>query len=88
MRNLTDTIQFDESKNLSEQSPEFQAWFNEFVNPQINDRLQPDLLDQYKRPVSYTVHVDGYTITVFNLYINADQTNYACRDFQLILKTA
>jgi len=46
--NITDTIMFDESKLLSEQTPEFQAWYNENVNVLINDKLVTDLMDEYK----------------------------------------
>jgi len=86
--NITDTIMFDESKLLSEQTPEFQAWYNENVNVLINDKLVPDLMDEYKRPKSYTVVVDSFSVTILPLYIYPDQSNWACSNFQLIFKTA
>lgn len=85
---ITENIEFEESKNLSEQSKEFQAWYNEKVNPLINDQLKPDLFDEYNRPKSYTVTVDSLYITIYPLYIYPDQSNWACRDFQLTIKTA
>jgi len=86
--NITDTIMFDESKLLSEQTPEFQAWYNENVNVLINDKLVPDLMDEYKRPKSYTVVVDSFSVTILPLYIYPDQSNWACSNFKLIFKTA
>ncbi len=85
--NITDTIQFDESKNLSQQTPEFQAWYNENVNLRINDTLKPDILDEYKRPKSYTVIVDLFSVNILPLYIYPDHGNWACSDFQLIIKS-
>jgi len=85
---IADNIDFDESKNLSEQTKEFQSWYNENVNTLINDTLKPDFLDEYKRPKSYTVTVDSFSITIYPLYIYQDQSNWACRDFQLTIKNA
>ena len=85
--NITDTIQFDESKLLSEQTPEFQAWYNENVNVLINDKLAPDSLDKFKRPFTYTVYVDNFTFVICPNYIYKDQSNWACSDFQITIKT-
>jgi len=83
--NITETIQFDESKMLSEQSPEFQQWYNEKVNALVNDKLIPDLLDEYKRPKSYTVKVDSFIVNILPIYIYPDKSNWACSDFDLII---
>jgi len=87
MIQINPTIYFDESKLLSKQTPEFQAWYNENVNPLINDTLKPDILDEYKRPKSYTVTVDVFSVTIYLLYINQSSSDWRCRDFQLTIKT-
>ena len=87
MIQITETVQFDESKNLSQQTPEFKNWYNQNVNVLINDKLVPDILDEYNRPKSYTVQVDAFTITIYPLYIYQDQSNWACSDFQLTIKS-
>jgi len=84
---ITDTIQFDESKLLSEQTTEFQEWYNENVNVLINDKLAPDSLDNFKRPFSYTITVKSFTIVICPNYIFRDQSNWACSDFYLSIKT-
>ncbi len=86
MINITNTILFDENLLLSKQSAEFQQWYNENVNILINDKLKPDLLDEYSRPMSYTVVVNTFQITIYPLYIYQDSSNWACRDFQLTIK--
>ena len=86
--NITETIQFDESKMLSEQTKEFQQWYNDNVNVLINDKLIADSLDQFNRPFSYTVEVDTFIIVIYPQYIYRDQSNWACCDFQLTIKTA
>ena len=85
--NITNTIQFNESKMLSEQSQEFQTWYNKNVNVLINDKLIPDSLDRFKRPFSYTVKVESFTIVIFPQYIYCDQSNWACSDFFITIKT-
>lgn len=78
---ILDNIEFDESKNLSKQSKEFQQWYNEKVNPLITDKLIPDRLDIYKRPLTYTVIVDSLTIVIYPQYIYKESSNWACSDF-------
>jgi len=84
---INDTVEFDESKNLSEQTPEFQAWYNENVNVLINDKLIPNSLDRFNRPQSYTVVVTDFTIQVVPQYIYRDQSNWSCSDFKLTVIT-
>jgi len=88
MIKINDTVEFDESKLLSEQTQEFQAWYNENVNGLINDKLVPNSLDEYKRPKSYTVTVFSFTITIDPIYIYPDQSNWSCSDFRLTIKNA
>lgn len=85
--NINDTVEFDESKNLSEQTTKFQTWYNENVNTLISDTLVPDLLDQWNRPMSYTVKVGGFVVTIYPLYKIHEQSDWGCRDFQITLKT-
>jgi len=85
--NITSKIKFDESKNLSGQTTEFKVWYNDNVNVLINDKFVPDMLDEFKRPKSYTVKVGTFTITILPIYIYPDQSNWACSDFQLTIKT-
>jgi len=84
---INNTIDFDESQTLSKQSTEFQEWYNQNVNALINDKLFPDSLDRFNRPQSYTVIVNELTIQIFPQYIYSDQSNWACSDFQLTIKT-
>ena len=87
MIKINDTIEFDESKLLSEQTKEFQEWYNENVNGLINDTLVPDSLDEFKRPMSYIVQVDTFTVTIFPNYIYHDQSNWSCSDFYVTIKS-
>ena len=87
MIQINDTVQFEESKNLSKQTPEFKTWYNQNVIVLINDKLVPDILDEYKRPKSYTVKVETFSITIYPLYIYNDQSNWVCSDFQLTIKS-
>lgn len=81
---ITENIEFDETKPLlSEQSAEFQQWYNESISPKITDKTIPDALDEFNRPVSFTVQHENFTVTVFWLYIYEDTSNWACRNFKL-----
>jgi len=84
---INDTIEFNESQTLSKQSTEFQVWYNQNVNVLINDKLIPDSLDRFKRPFSYTVKIESFTITIIPQYIYCDQSNWACSDFFITIKT-
>ncbi|MDR3706645.1 MAG: hypothetical protein P4L28_12160 [Paludibacteraceae bacterium] len=78
MTQITDTIQFDESKELlSGQSSEFQTWFNENVNAQITDRLQPVETDEYSRPKTYNVEANSITFLVSPNYLYAGSASWA-----------
>jgi len=83
---INDIVEFDENQNLSKQTTEFQAWYNQNVNILINDKLVPDYLDRFNRPQSYTVVVGEFTIQVQPEYIYRDQSNWACSDFYLKIK--
>jgi len=83
---ISDTIIFDESKTLSQQSAEFQAWYNDNINPHVTlDKKDKD--DEFGRPYSFTVYSQGFIITVVWMYIVADSTDWRCKDFSLIIKT-
>lgn len=84
--NITDTIQFDESLPLSQQSSDFKTWYYKNVINQITDKTIPDLLDDFNRPVSFTVNVDNFIVTIFWLYIFQDQSNWSCSDFNILIK--
>ena len=71
MIKINDTVQFDESKNLSQQTPEFKNWYNQNVNVLINDKLVPDILDEYKDEIlNYTKTEDEWFIV--NLILTPD----------------
>ncbi len=80
---ITDNIEFNPSLSLSEQSAEFQAWYNENVNNQITDQLTPDALDAYDRPISFTVMVGDLSVTVYFIYQFEDSSTWACSGFNL-----
>ncbi len=80
---ITDIIDFNPELSLSEQSAEFQTWYNENVNNQINDQLAPDALDVFDRPISFTVTVDNLTVTVYFIYQFQDSSTWACSEFHL-----
>jgi len=84
---ITETIDFEENVFLSKQTTEFQEWYNDNVNVLINDTLAPDLFDIFKRPMSYTVTVGTFTITIEPKYIYSDQSNWACSDFNITIKS-
>jgi len=81
--NITDTIQFDESKLLSEQSIEFQEWFAENCQPNItfadgkNGSVQTcATFDQFGRPSTWIFE----NITVEAIYFTENQ-NYTFNKF-------
>ena len=88
MRNITDKIQFNEALPLSQQSAEFQAWYNKYVNSQINDKTEIKERDEYKRPALYSVLADGFIVGVKPIYKNDSQSDWGCSDFQITIKTA
>jgi len=83
MIQITNTIVFDETKFLSEQSSEFKDWYNKNVNILINDKIVPDSLDTFKRPISYTITIDKFNIIIYPQYIYNEQNNWSCSDFKL-----
>lgn len=81
---ITDKIEFDElNPLLSKQTDEFRTWFNEKINSQITDKTVPDSLDEYDRPASYTLQVEGLTVKVSWVYIYENKSSWACSDFNL-----
>lgn len=86
MRNITDKIQFDEALPLSQQSAEFQAWYNKNVNSQINDKTEIKAVDEYKRPAQYSVLHDGFIVEVKPIYKTDSQSDWGCSDFQITVK--
>jgi len=86
MIQITETIEFDDSKFLSEQSSDFKVWYNKNVNILINDKLNPDSLDIFNRPISYTVTVETFNIEIYPQYIYNEQSNWACSDFKIKIK--
>jgi hypothetical protein len=87
MIQITGTTEFDDSKTLSQQTEDFKKWYYQNVNILITDKLKPDSLDEYKRPKSYTVTVLTFTINISPIYIYQTQSNWACSDYKLIIKT-
>ena len=80
---ITDNIEFTPDLPLSQQSAEFQQWYNENVHSQITDKTTPNALDEYARPVSFTLQADGFTVTVFWQYIFESSSSWACSDFKI-----
>lgn len=80
---ITDNIEFTPGLPLSQQSAEFQQWYNENIHSQITDKTTPDALDEYDRPVSFTLEASGLTVRVYWLYIFESQSSWACRDFKI-----
>jgi len=87
MKNITDKIQFDETLPLSQQSADFQPWYNKNVNSQINDKTEIKERDEYKRPALYSVLVDGFIVEVQPIYKTDSQNDWGCSDFQINIKT-
>lgn len=87
MIQITDTIQFDESKLLSKQTSEFQRWYNENVNPLINDKTPIDSFDEFKRPQSYAIVVGELLVDVWPQYIFPDSSNWSCSDFEILIQS-
>lgn len=81
--NITNEIIFDDEKKLHEQSSEFQQWYNEKIQSQITDRTIPDSLDEFDRPISFTLKADGITVKVYWIYIYQSPSSWACSEFKL-----
>jgi len=86
MKNITDKIQFDETLPLSQQSAEFQAWFNKNVNSKINDKTEIKEVDEYKRPALYSVLADGFIVEVMPIYKSNSQNDWGCSAIRLNIK--
>ena len=70
---------------LSKCSDELRSFVTEKIIPQINLNTIPDSLDEYNRPVSFTIESDGVTIKIVWIYIYQDTSNWACSDYQLFI---
>ena len=80
---ITDEIEFLENLPLSEQSLEFQDWYIENIGNKIDDKTIPDSLDEYDRPISFTVELDDFIVTVYWFYIYESRSNWACSKYEL-----
>lgn len=80
---ITDEIEFIEGLLLSQQSSEFREWYNENIHSKITDKITPDAIDKYDRPVSFTIETLGLIVHVYWLYIFESQSSWACRDFKI-----
>lgn len=83
---LIDNIIFDETKPLSNQSGEFLTWYHKNISGLINSNLIPDSLDEFDRPVSYTVSFETYKITISYIYKLNLKTSWECTDYNIIIK--
>lgn len=81
MKQITDTIFFDETKTIQEQTSEFQQWF--FTNCNITDITLIDSYDNYNRPNKYHFNINNLTINVIPNYINDDITNWAISGYTI-----
>jgi hypothetical protein len=77
MKQITDTVIYDETKPFQEQTPEFQQWIMENALFKINNQYQVTDIDQYGRPRSYVFEADGHTIVVYPQYLFEDAHNWA-----------
>jgi hypothetical protein len=82
--NITDTITFDETKLIQEQSTEFQEWF--FNNCKITSETPVDSYDEYGRPLTYVFTVTPFTVTVLINYINLEASNWANSGYTISIK--
>jgi hypothetical protein len=88
MKNITDKILFDETLPLSQQSADFQMWYNQNVNSQINDTTEIKAVDEYKRPALYSILVVGFIVDVMPVYKIDSQSDWGCSDFKINIKLA
>ncbi len=80
---ISENITFEDGLPLSKQSEEFKSWYNNNIHPKITDQTIPDSLDEYNRPVSFTLQYETFTVKVYWLYILQDASSWACSDFNL-----
>ncbi len=85
MITISDTIEFDETKILQQQSAEFQSWLSENCLNKINDQLKPDSLDAYDRPEQYTFSVSPFTVILKPLYQTNDRSNWALTGYNILI---
>lgn len=83
---IDNKIIFDESKTLSNQNREFLDWYYKNVSVLINSTLIPDSLDEFNRPVSYTVSFESYKITISYIYKLNIKSSWECTDYNIIIK--
>ena len=82
MIQITETISFDETKTIQEQSPEFQQWFSD--NCPINDKTPVAACDEYDRPYLYEFLIDGkLNISVSPNYIFPDSSNWGISGYTI-----
>jgi hypothetical protein len=80
---IAENVEFIKDLPLSKQSDEFRQWYNENINSQITDKIIPDSLDDYNRPISFTLKYDVFTVKVFWVYALQDSSSWACSDFNI-----
>ena len=85
MITITDTISFDDTKKLQEQSTDFQNWLFENCLSKINDQLTPNSLDSYNRPENYTFTVNTLNVSLTPLYLFQDKSNWAISGYNILI---
>ena len=70
---------------LSQCSEELRQFVTGNIIPQINLSTVPDSLDEFNRPVSFTIEADGVKVKIVWIYIYQDVSNWACSDYQLFI---
>ena len=81
MIQLSDTVSFDETKPIQQQSSEFQKWF--FENCPINDKTPASDYEDYGQPSKYVFTVGSFTVTVQPNYIYPDKSNWAISGYNI-----
>ena len=83
---IEDGVAFDDGiYRIQDQTPEFQTWFNTNINQLINDKLKTDGIDQYGRPVSWSIYMKSLkkTITVIPVYIYNNPSSWAISTYTI-----
>ena len=83
MIQITETVSFDETKPIQQQSAEFQQWFAEHCP--INDKTPIAAYDEYDRPGKYVFFVETLTVNVEPKYINPDRSNWAISGYNITI---
>jgi len=86
MIQIKENIVFDETKPITEQTMEFNNWYNMNINSKINLDTVPIGIDEYDRPIGWVINADGFSVEVRWIYITQSKSSWACKSHDVTIR--